>query len=65
MNNNMIFPKIKRDTWGTPIEISLEQVPFEEVLRAPEDVKTDREIFNDYSDKNQRFMPSSMGRGQF
>ena len=48
-NAKVIFPKIKKDIGGTPMEYLLADVPFEELLRAPEDVSADKELMKDYS----------------
>lgn len=46
--DKIVFPKIKFDTGGTPIEYTVEQVSFEELLRSPEDVYNENEIKKEY-----------------
>ena len=48
MNDKIVFPKIKFDTGGTPIEYTVEQVPFGELLHSPEDVHNENDINQDY-----------------
>ena len=61
-NDQIIFPKIKNDIGGTPMEYLLADVPFEELLRAPEDVLADNEIMKDYSSGKLKFKVVSKGR---
>lgn len=48
-NSKIIFPKIKKDIGGTPMEYLLAEVPATELLRAPEDVSSKNEQMKDYS----------------
>ena len=55
MGEKTIFPKIKDDNGGRPVEYVLEQVSLSEMLRAPEDVTDENEISKGYTDTRRNF----------
>lgn len=58
MNEKMFFPKIKY-IGGIPAEYKLEPVSIKEILRAPEDVRSENEIFKNYDDNTElKFKPA-------
>ena len=50
ISDKVVFPKIKNDTGGTPMEYILADVPAKELLRAPEDISEKNAFKNDGSD---------------
>ncbi len=61
MNDTIVFPKIKKDIGGTPMEYILADVPAKELLRAPEDVSVKNELVKDYSSGSLKFKVVSTG----
>lgn len=58
MTEKMFFPKIKNDGGGRPVEQKLPQVSIKEILRAPEDVQNENEIFKSYDKAEFKFQPA-------
>lgn len=48
MSEKIIVPKIKKDTGGMPLEFKLPEASTAEILRAPEDVRSNDAIFKSY-----------------